>query len=107
MKSEEILTVYMTFADAAQAEWIGHLLVEEKLLACINIMPGVTSIYPWDGAIQTSSEVAAFGKTTAGAWDKLLARVIELHSYDCPCVVAWPLAHVAPAYASWLRENIT
>ncbi|HEY1096849.1 MAG TPA: divalent-cation tolerance protein CutA [Alphaproteobacteria bacterium] len=106
MKSDEIVTIYMTFADRAEAERIGHALVAEKLVACVNILSPVTAIYPWDGAIQQEQEVAALAKSTAARFDAVAARVTELHSYDVPCIVAWPVAGIAGPYAQWVAQAI-
>jgi periplasmic divalent cation tolerance protein len=84
-----VVSVYAIFASAEEAERIGRTVVEERLAACINILPNVRSIYRWQGAIETSDEVAAILKTSAAVADALIARIAALHSYDVPCIVTW------------------
>jgi periplasmic divalent cation tolerance protein len=101
-----VVSVYAVFADAAEAERIGRLAVEERLAACINILGPVRSIYRWQGAVETAEETAAIFKTTNAAADSLIARIAGLHSYDVPCIVTWPIDKITTAYASWVEENV-
>lgn len=105
MSQAAIVTVYATFADADEAERIAHILVEERLAACANILGACRAIYRWQGAIERGDEVAALFKTRADAADKLIARLGELHSYDVPAAVVWPIADALPAYAQWVRDE--
>lgn len=101
-----VVSVYTLFADEAEAERIGRSLVEERLAACINIIPGVRSIYRWEGAVETASEAAAILKTTHERADALITRIVELHSYDVPCVVSWPIDKVTADYADWVEDSV-
>jgi periplasmic divalent cation tolerance protein len=101
----DIVTVYATFADGAEAERIARILVEERLAACANILGPCRSIYRWHGAIEESAEVAALFKTGADLADRLIARLGVLHSYDVPAAVIWPIAKAPPAYAAWVRSE--
>lgn len=105
MSEVAIVTVYATFADAAEAERIARTLVEERLAACANILGGCRSIYRWGGAIEQAEEVAALFKTRADGAGKLIARLGELHSYDVPAAMVWPIADALPAYAAWVRDE--
>ncbi|MBV9930692.1 MAG: divalent-cation tolerance protein CutA [Alphaproteobacteria bacterium] len=98
-----IVTVYATFADADEAARIARTLVEERLAACANILGSVRSIYRWQGRLEDGTEVAALFKTRADAADALIARLGELHSYEVPAAVVWPIAGALPAYAEWVR----
>ncbi len=100
-----IVTVYATFADDAEAERIACTLVEERLAACANILGSIHSIYRWQGAIERSNEVATLFKTRADTAERLIARLAELHSYDVPAAVVWPIAETLPAYADWVRAE--
>jgi periplasmic divalent cation tolerance protein len=100
-----IVTVYATFADADEASRIGRTLVEERLAACANILGACRSIYRWEGRIEEAGEVAALFKTTAGAADRLIARLAELHSYDVPAAIVWPIADSLPAYRAWVEAE--
>lgn len=97
-----IVTVYGTFADAQEAERIARILVEERLAACANILGPCRSIYRWQGAVEEAEEVAALFKTRSETAPRLIARVGELHSYDVPAAVIWPIADALPAYADWV-----
>jgi periplasmic divalent cation tolerance protein len=101
-----VVSLYAIFADAAEAERIGRIVVEERLAACINMLAPVRSIYRWRGAVETAEEIAAILKTTSGAADRLIARIAELHSYDVPCIVIWPIDKIAPPYASWVEDSV-
>lgn len=98
------IDVLVTCPDRACAEAIARACVEEKLAACANIGPGITSIYRWKGAIEEAEEVPLLLKTRAALFERLSARVIALHPYEVPCVIATELAAVESAYARWLEE---
>lgn len=100
-----VLTIYAVFASAEEAERIGRAVIEERLAACINIFPPIRSIYRWKGALETADEVAAIFKTHHWRADALMARISELHSYDVPCIVAWPIDKIVGSYADWV-ENV-
>jgi periplasmic divalent cation tolerance protein len=102
-----VISVYVVFADDDEAERIGRAMVEERLAACINILGPIRSIYRWKGAIETSEEVAAIFKTTGERADTLVTRIAALHSYDVPCVAAWPIANIHGAYADWVEDSVT
>ena len=101
-----VISVYAIFADAEEAERIGRAVVEERLAACINILGPTRSIYRWKGAIETSDEVAALFKTTEERAADLIARIAALHSYDVPCVAAWPIDRILGSYADWVEDNV-
>jgi periplasmic divalent cation tolerance protein len=104
--SGRIVSVYATFADAGEAERVGRTVVEERLAACINVLGATTSIYRWRGAIETAAECAAILKTTAQGADRLVRRIVELHSYETPSVVVWPVDYAPPSYADWVEEQV-
>ena len=101
-----VVSVYAVFANAEEAERIGRAVVEERLAACINILGPVRSIYRWQGEIETADEVAAIFKTTDAAADALITRIAALHSYDVPCIVAWPIDKVLQSYADWVEDSV-
>jgi periplasmic divalent cation tolerance protein len=96
------VSVYMTASSAEEAEKIAAALVEERLAACVNILGGIRSVYRWQGEVQRDDEVALVAKTRAALFDALAARVRALHSYDVPCIVAWPIEAGNPAYLAWI-----
>jgi periplasmic divalent cation tolerance protein len=98
----DIVTVYATFADEAEAARIARTLVEERLAACANILGPCRSIYRWRGRIEDGAEAAALFKTSAPTAEALIARLAELHGYEVPAAVVWPIANALPAYAGWV-----
>ena len=98
----EPLVVLCTCPDEATAVRIARTLVEERLAACANALPGVVSIYRWQGELQDDREVLLLIKSNAGAWAALEARIRELHPYELPEVVAVPIVRGSAAYLSWL-----
>jgi periplasmic divalent cation tolerance protein len=96
------LWVYMTAGDIDEARRIGRALVEERLAACVNVLPGMMSIYRWDDAIEEGGEVVLIAKSTARRLPALSERVRALHSYDCPCVVALPMVGGFAPFLEWI-----
>ena len=100
-----IVSVYAVFADADEARRIARMVVEERLAACANILGPCRSIYRWRGEVEEAGEVAALFKARADKAEALVARLAELHSYEVPCAVVWPVAATLPAYADWVAEE--
>jgi periplasmic divalent cation tolerance protein len=100
-----IVTVYATFADAEEAARIARTLVEERLAACANILGPIRSIYRWEGRMEDAAEVAALFKTSADTADALIGRLSELHGYDVPAAVVWPISNALPSYAQWVASG--
>lgn len=101
----ELILVYITTSDKAEAKKIGKHLVESRLAACVNIIDGMESMYWWEGKIDSSKEAILIAKTKANLFEKLLEAVKSLHSYSCPCVVSFALKQGNPDYTKWLEEN--
>lgn len=101
-----VVTVYAIFADLAEAQAIGRAMVEGRLAACVNILQPCRSIYRWEGAIESASEVPALFKTTVDSADALIAAIVERHSYATPAVVVWPITKLAENYAAWVEESV-
>jgi periplasmic divalent cation tolerance protein len=100
-----IVSVYATFASDEEARRIGRQLVEEGLAACANILAPCRSFYRWQGRIEEAQEVPAILKTRADAAERLIARLAELHSYDVPAAVVWPIANALDAYHEWVLSE--
>ena len=103
---EETMIVLTTTGSPGDAKALGRSLVEEKLAACVNLIP-VESIYPWDGAIQEESECILLIKTASVRLHRLEERLHELHPYSVPEFVAVPAEHVSDAYKSWLMNWVS
>lgn len=96
--------VYATFPTAEVAGDIAVELVEAGLAACTNILPGVLSVYRWDGKTEKGSEVAAIIKTTADRADAVIGAIAGLHPYAVPAIVVVPLMGGLDRYLSWIVE---
>lgn len=94
--------VYMTASSRDEAKRIGRALVEERLAACANVIDGMESVYWWQGKLTEDREAVLIAKTRADLVPALTERVLALHSYTVPCVVALPLVDGNPAYLAWL-----
>ena len=101
-----VVSVYTVFASSDEAERIGRAVVEERLAACMNILPAVRSIYRWHGAVETADEAAAILKTSADMADRLMTRIAALHSYDVPCIAIWPIDKLIGSYAAWVEDSV-
>ncbi len=102
----DVRLILCTFPDADQARRIGGVLVEARLAACVNLIPGVESIYRWQGAVETSAEVLAIIKTTTAVFPALESRLRELHPYVVPEIIALQPDQVAESYARWVSESV-
>ncbi|MCR4394573.1 MAG: divalent-cation tolerance protein CutA [Dehalococcoidales bacterium] len=97
-------SVYIVFKDEEEASRIGEILVNERLIACINYFP-VKSIYRWQGRIEQAGEIAAICKTRAELVGNVIRRVKELHSYRVPCIVSWIIEQGDADYLNWIRDS--
>ncbi|MGA9851967.1 MAG: divalent-cation tolerance protein CutA [Gammaproteobacteria bacterium] len=103
--NENQIVVFCTCPDQESAEHIGTTLVEESLAACANLLPGLTSIYRWQGAVRREPECLLLIKTTAACFEAMRIRVRALHPYEVPEIIALPISYGDPAYLNWLTEN--
>lgn len=100
-----LVLVYITAANAEEAHRIGVTLVEERLAACANAGAPIDSAYWWQGALTRDREAAVIVKTREALLERLIARVKELHSYACPCVVALPIVGGNPDFLAWIEDE--
>lgn len=100
----DISMLYVTASSREEALSIGRQLVNEELVACVNVIDGMTSIYRWQGETHEDLEAVLIAKTRTELVETVADRVKQLHSYDCPCVVSWPLVVGNPDYGDWLLE---
>jgi periplasmic divalent cation tolerance protein len=98
----EFCLIYVTASDNTEAETIGHAMVEERLAACANIIPGMRSLYWWEGQLETGAETVLILKTRRDLAERAVERVKALHSYDCPCALVLPIQAGNPAYLNWI-----
>ena len=102
----EYRTVYATFRDKPQALEIAGKLVAEKLVACVNIIPEITSLYAWQGKTVQDTECAFFAKTSAERAQDVVERIAQLHSYETPCIVVLPLESGHQPYLDWIAQSV-
>ncbi len=98
--------VYVTTPDVSAAKAIGRVLVEERLAACINVLPQMSSIYRWQGKIEEAEEAVLIVKTTAERVTDVIARVKALHTYEVPCAISIPVLAGNQDYLSWIGGNV-
>ena len=97
--------VYITCASMAEAEDIGSVLVERRLAACANILPGMRSLYWWQGKVERGEETVLIVKTRSELVKELTEAVKAVHSYDVPCVVALPVTGGNPDFLKWIGDE--
>lgn len=102
----EALLVLTTFASEEDAARVVRTLVEERLAACGNLLPGARSIYRWQDGVADEREVVVLLKTRKQDWTALLSRLHELHPYETPECIAVRIAAGAPAYMAWLEAAL-
>jgi periplasmic divalent cation tolerance protein len=102
----ERLVVLSTVETAEDAEGLARMLVAERLAACVNIVPGVSSVYRWKGEVETASERLLVIKTRASCLEALRAALVARHPYELPEVVALPLVGGHLPYLAWLDESV-
>jgi periplasmic divalent cation tolerance protein len=99
--------VVLVTAPVEAAKSLASRLVEERLAACVNLVPGVQSVYRWKGQVADEAETLLVVKTTDALLGALRRRVVELHPYAVPEVVALEVVDVHPAYAQWVEESVS
>lgn len=100
----DVLVCLCTCPDRAIGQRIAETLVGENLAACVNILPGVHSVYRWHGAVEHADEVLLLAKTTRARMDALQARLLELHPYELPELLAVEAVGGLPAYLDWVAN---
>jgi len=100
-----LLWVYMTAPAGPAAGRLAAALVEERLAACVNLLPGARSIYRWRGRVERARETVLIAKTRADRFAALCARVRALHPYEVPCVVAVRIERGNPAFLAWVAAE--
>ncbi|RKY19389.1 MAG: divalent-cation tolerance protein CutA [Planctomycetota bacterium] len=101
------VTLYVTSPAGDVPERLARTLVEERLVACVNVLPAGLSHYSWGGEMQVDEEVVLFCKTTEALAERATARLVQLHPYEVPCVLQLPLLGGHAPYLEWLRERVS
>ncbi|MDW8478867.1 MAG: divalent-cation tolerance protein CutA [Xanthomonadales bacterium] len=104
MSAPAALIALSTAPSGEEAARLARALVEERIAACVSVVPGLRSIYRWQGRLVEDEEWLLIIKTSPQAWPRLAARLPELHPYEVPELVALPVSAGSPAYLAWLGE---
>jgi periplasmic divalent cation tolerance protein len=99
------LVLLCTCSSEKEGRHIAEALVQSKLAACVNLLPGVQSIYRWEGEIERAAEVLLVIKSPADRFDQVRARITELHSYETPEIIALPITAGSDKYLDWIRRE--
>jgi periplasmic divalent cation tolerance protein len=102
-----VVVCVSTFPSPGQAAQVGRQLVEERLAACVNLVPGVRSIYRWQGAVHDDAETLAIIKTTRERVELMTARLVALHPYDVPEVIELTVSGGHAPYLAWVTGEVT
>lgn len=102
----ELIQIITTAADRDEAERIAGALVERRLAACVQVVGPIRSVYRWQGQVERAEEWLCLIKSTGDAYAAVEAAIRELHSYDCPEVIATPIVHGSADYLRWLGDQV-
>ena len=103
--SEKLCLVYMTAGSLEEAKKIAQILVEQNLVACVNILENMTSIYKWGDEMEEVQEVVMISKTRNKLMPKIVETVNIHHSYDCPCILDIPIQGGDPKFLNWIETE--
>jgi periplasmic divalent cation tolerance protein len=101
----DAILIYITCANQTEADIIGRALVDERLVACVNILPGMRSLYRWQGKVESAEETVLIAKTATTRFADVESRVKRLHSYTVPCIVALPVITGSADYLAWIAAE--
>ncbi|MTK63803.1 MAG: divalent-cation tolerance protein CutA [Methanobacterium sp.] len=99
-------SIYVTTSDISESRKIARVLVQERLVACVNIVPAIESIYRWNGEIEEDSESLIFIKTRSDMVKNVIKKVEEIHSYDTPCILELSIERGSKKYFKWLDKEV-
>lgn len=102
---ERAVLLYTTYPSVVEAEQAGRALVEQRLCACVNILPGMLSLYWWQGKIDRGEEVVMIIKTRVSLAEPVRAAVKQMHSYSTPAVLVLPVESIDPDYHAWIMAE--
>ncbi|MBI3704487.1 MAG: divalent-cation tolerance protein CutA [Rhizobiales bacterium] len=102
---ERAVLVYTTWPSIVEAERAGRIIVERRLAACVNILPGMISHYWWEGKIERAEEAVMIVKTRAARAEAVRQAVKEMHSYKVPAIMVLPVENVDPDYHAWIVQE--
>ncbi|MFH0919351.1 MAG: divalent-cation tolerance protein CutA [Fibrobacterota bacterium] len=103
--AEKFSLLYITASSKKEARFIGRVLVQKRLCACVNILDKMESHYWWKGELETGHETVLIAKTRNRLVKKAIREVTSLHSYECPCIVALPITDGYPGFLDWIKAE--
>ncbi|MCP4727854.1 MAG: divalent-cation tolerance protein CutA [bacterium] len=103
---EDKIVIFVTASSQNEAYNLGKKLIEDRLAACCNIIPGIQSIYWWDGKVTEDPEILLMIKTKKEAEQKVLETIKSMHSYDLPEMISFPIQGGYPEYFDWIDSNV-
>lgn len=101
---DQTISVYMTAGSMDEARRVARALIDARLAACVNILGPIQSVFYWDG-VQEEQEIALIAKAARADFEAINDKVRSVHSYDCPCIVAWPISVGDPAFLDWIVQE--
>ena len=105
--NDEILLVFVTDPNLAEGRDLAKKLLEQKLAACVNLIPQVESFYWWEGKIENNGETLLMIKTMKKEWEKLESFVRKNHSYSVPEIIGIPISERSKPYAQWIKDSVS
>ena len=106
IETDAPIVIYVTFDDMAVAERTARAVVDQRLGACVNILPGAVSFYEWEGRVERAEEIVMFIKSLKKMEQPLIELITEMHTYDEPAIVAFEVVGGAPSYLAWARGQV-
>lgn len=106
MSTPNLCLIYVTVSSMEEGKKIANALLDKRLIACANLLPKMTSLYRWEGKLETSEEVVMILKTTRDHFSEVEKIVKALHSYEVPCLLQLDVEQVAASYGQWLLGEI-
>ena len=104
MDNKSAIIIFITASSEEEAKKIATALVNEKLVACVNIIPKIHSIYWWEGKVCQDDEVMLISKSKQSLFPAIMDRVKSLHSYKVPEIISFPISEGLPEYLNWIEE---
>jgi len=99
---EDTIIVYATFPNIETATEMATMLINSRIAGCVNMLPGMTSVYRWEGGVETAQEIVMIVKTRASLRGEIIAAIEQRHPYDTPAIVAWDINGGSRRYLDWI-----
>lgn len=106
MMSHSVLVILCTVPNQEVGQRIAKALITDQLAACVNLLPGIESVYRWDNQIETSSETLLLIKSQEHLYEKIEQKLISIHPYDCPEIMSLPVKSGFSGYLEWIQANV-